>query len=482
MKASFGAVNITPEDVVGRPLAGYTPIPRCTGKYDDIHARAVLIEDVTLGNVKKRLLLISMDVLQIPMLFSDYIKEQIQDAYKIHPNQILIHAIHTHKSLDMSGMFARIFKKNGEDGLSTVIWNIMFGAYHGDDRYKVWIARRIVAMVGEMIAQLRPARIAWTKQIIDSDIIINRRHPTRRSRSPMGIIAFKDAKDGELFGFIVNYGMHPTTLSRGITKLSADYPGRVVYKVSELTGGKVQAICFTAPAGDLNPITTCGTEFEKLDKNRDPVYNQTGTYKDTKRLGYFLGERALEIARSIPDEDFFDTISFKSYVRTFWVPMRDFKKYFSKSWLGNRLVHLVKRYILFPVALLLSDANEPNFPGFAAKHRGFKWVCAYTQIQYIGIDAWGKKGRSEVAIIGVPGELFEDIAKVFYEKTPAGPANTFIFQTSNDWIAYLFPLNEYIIGGYEPFASYSSICGTWVKRKYLQLLEDIDLDITGGYF
>ncbi len=482
MQASFGAVSITPADVVGRPLAGYTPVPKCTGKHDDIHARAVLIEDVTLGNVKKRLLLISMDVLQIPMLFSDYIKEQIQDAYKIHPNQILIHAIHTHKSLDMSGMFARIFKKNGGDGLGTVIWNIIFGAYHGDDRYKVWIARRIVHMVGDMIAQLRPAKVAWTKQLIDEDIMINRRHPTRRSRSQMGIIAFKDTKDGEILGFLVNYGMHPTTLSLKTTKLSADYPGRIVHKVSELTGGKVQAICFTAPAGDLNPITTCGTDFEALEKDSDPVYNQRGTYKDTKRLGYFLGERALEIARGIPDKDYFDTVSFKSHVRTFWVPMKDFTKYFSKSWLGNRLVHLIKRYILFPVALLLGDANEPNFPGFAAKHRGFKWVCAYTQIQYISADASRAKHQATLAMTGVPGELFEDIAKQFYEKTPAGPTNTFIFQTSNDWIAYLFPLNEYVLGGYEPFASYSSICGTWVKRKYLQLLEDVDLDITGGYF
>jgi hypothetical protein len=482
MKASFGRVNITPPDVVGRPLAGYTPVAKCTGKHDDIFTRAVLIEDVTLGNVKKRLLLISMDVLQIPMLFSDYIKEQIQDAYKIHPNQILIHAIHTHKSLDMSGMFARMFKKNGGDGLGTVIWNIMFGAYHGDDNYKVWIARRIVDMVGEMIKQLRPAKIAWTKQVIDADIIINRRHPTRRSHPQMGIIAFKDARDGELFGFLVNYGMHPTTLSLEVTKLSADYPGRVVHKVGELTGGTVSAICFTGPAGDLNPITTCGTDFEKLEKDRDPVYNQRGTYKDTKRIGYFLGERALEIARGIPDGNYYDSVSFKSYMRTFWVPMKDFTKYFSKSWLGNRLVHFVKRYILFPVALLLGDVNEPNFPGFAAKHRGFKEVCAYTQIQYIRMEASGENGKSELAITGVPGELFEDIAKLFYDRTPAGPASTFIFQTSNDWIAYLFPLNEYILGGYEPFASYSSICGTWVKRKYLQLLEDIDLDITGGSF
>ena len=54
MKAAFGKVILTPDDYLGRPLAGYTPIPRCTGKRDDIHARAVLLESTILGNIKKK--------------------------------------------------------------------------------------------------------------------------------------------------------------------------------------------------------------------------------------------------------------------------------------------------------------------------------------------------------------------------------------------------------------------------------------------
>ncbi|HME52460.1 MAG TPA: hypothetical protein VKM55_09605 [Candidatus Lokiarchaeia archaeon] len=476
MRVSFGKVNITPKDYIGRCLAGYTPVPRCTGKYDDIHARAVLIEDLVLGNVQKRLLLIALDFVQVPIMFTDYIKEKIQDAYKIHPNQVLIHAIHTHKSLDMSGLFIK------GDGYPGVIWSVMFGSFRGDDKYKVWIARRIVDMVGEMIRQLQPARIAWSKQTIEDDIIINRRQPTRRSKSRLGVIAFKKLATDDIIGFIANYGMHPTTLNMAIDKLSADYPGRLIATVEKESGGSIDCVFFTGPAGDLNPITTCGTDFDALERDKTPMYQQHGTYKDTKRLGSFLGRKALELARGIPDDNYFDTIEFKSHVKVFWVPMRDFTRYWSKSWFYNRLVHGIKRHILLPVALVLADANEPNFAGFAAKHRGWKEIVTYTQVQYIKVTTKAGDKQGSLAITGVPGELFEHFANQIFDRTLEGPEDTFIFQTSNDWIAYLFPLTEYMNGGYEPFASYSPICGTYVKKKYFKLLQEIEEDITGGYF
>ncbi|MHA1369585.1 MAG: hypothetical protein ACTSRA_07740, partial [Promethearchaeota archaeon] len=255
MRVAIGEINITPDNYIGRPLAGYTPIPTCTGKYDDIYARAVLFEDIILNNVKKRLLLISMDFLQLPLLFTEYVKEKIQEAYKIHPNQILIHATHTHKSFDMSGMFV-FGNRKFWNGFAGVLRGICWGAYYGDDKYKVWVAMRVVKLVGQLLKELKPAKIAWTKQVIQEDIVINRRHPSRRSKSALGVITLKDAKSNEIFGIIANFGMHPTTLASFIDKLSADYPGCFVKRISDKTSNKIKSIYFTAPAGDLNPITT----------------------------------------------------------------------------------------------------------------------------------------------------------------------------------------------------------------------------------
>nr|MDO8117914.1 hypothetical protein [Candidatus Sigynarchaeota archaeon] len=468
---------MTPSNVIGRPLAGYTPIPRCTGKYDDIHARGVLIEDTTLHNVKKYTLFISMDFLKLPLLVTDYIKEKIQDATnrRINPDQVLIHATHTHKSLDMGGEFV------WPGGWGSILYSIMFGAFRADDMYKVWLAKRVAGMVVDMLGRLQPAKIAWTKQPIQDDFVVNRRYPARRTKPMMGIIAFKHARTNETMGILTNYSMHPTTLSFGVSKLSADYPGRLVHRVSDLTGGKVAAIHFTAPAGDINPITTCGTDFDSLEHDKNPIYKQKGDYQHTKRIGHALGEKALEIAKGIPDGEYRDTVEVKGYNRTFWVPMNDFKTYWSSAWVKNRVVYGVKRHVLLKVAMLLADRLEPNFPGFAIKHRG-KDVNIYSCVQYIKIRAsnHGKEPK-DLAIAGIPGELFDEYARGMLKKTPEGFDNTFIFQNANDWVGYLFPLKEYVAGGYEPFASFSPFGGAVVNNNYLQLVADVDDDLTGGY-
>ncbi|MFX0102580.1 MAG: neutral/alkaline non-lysosomal ceramidase N-terminal domain-containing protein [Candidatus Hodarchaeota archaeon] len=481
MKVAFGKTIITPPEklggYLGKTLAGYTPIPKCTGKLDDVHARAVLIEDEILGGVKKRLILIAVDALKLPFVFTSYIKEKIQEKYYIHPDQILIHATHTHKGPASLG--SDEFMKPG--GYPAIIWGIAFSSYRGDDRYKVWVALKIRDMIGEMLENLQPAKIAWTKKLIEEDVIINRRNPLKRSKSNMSIISFKHAETGKLIGFVENFAMHPTTLANFTSKLSADYPGRLVHRVDELTDGEVAAIHITAPAGDLNPITTCGTDFEALEKNRQPVYGQKGLYKDTTRLGYFLGEKALEIANSIPDADYFDKFEYESYVRLFWVPMHDFKEYWSKSWPLNRVYHIVKKYALLKIALMLADKDEePNFPGFALKNRGND-VKVYSIIQHIKIKVSKGKKEKRLSITGVPGELFEEFANRIYENTPTGPDDTFIFQNANDWIAYLFPLKEYIKGGYEGLPSFSAFCGAYVMNNYFELLEDIEAGITGGH-
>jgi hypothetical protein len=76
-----------------------------------------------------------------------------------------------------------------------------------------------------------------------------------------------------------------------------------------------------------------------------------------------------------------------------------------------------------------------------------------------------------LGILTVPGELFEDLGKILFKKSPTGKHNTFIFQNANDWVAYLFSPKEYIdYGGYEPVASFSPRCGEYVLKEMLKLL------------
>ena len=86
------------------------------------------------------------------------------------------------------------------------------------------------------------------------------------------------------------------------------------------------------------------------------------------------------------------------------------------------------------------------------------WECVSDEYQY------GNGKRKDIGIACVPGELFEDIGKAILEHSVVGKENTFIFQNSQDWIAYLFPMNEYIeVGGYEPLPSFSPLAGLIIE-------------------
>jgi hypothetical protein len=473
MKVAFGKIKITPKKVEGVSLAGYgLPYP-CDGKLDDIYAQAVLLEDVILNNINKKLLLISLDIVQIPLVLADYIREKIKDeVFSLGPSQILIHATHTHKAPDITGLFYK------PGGILAQVKGLMVG-HNRNDRYLVWITFQIVKLIKTLVKELRPCRMAWTKKKFNSNLVINRRHPMRELNLKLGVISFKDLETNKLIGIVINYSCHPTTLQRYSTKLSADYPGRVVAKIEELTGNTVNAIYLNGPSGNLNPITTCGTDYEMLEHNRNLIMGQKGTYEDTKRIGYKIGEEALDLANSIQEAEYFEKLEFKAYLRMIWIPMKDYS-YISKVLLPNKIVSTVKKYVILPIAMVHDEGKEPNFPGIALKKRGLK-INLYTYLQYIKMKLSSDSKNKEVNFIGIPGELFHEIGQYLLKISHAGPDNTFIVQNT-DSPGYIFPFEEYKgQGGYEPFASFSPNMAEYVINELKRLFEEIDEKLTFSY-
>ncbi|HME51433.1 MAG TPA: hypothetical protein VKM55_04400 [Candidatus Lokiarchaeia archaeon] len=491
MQVAFGKVDITPlairpENNPGQTVkmltSGYVRNLYARGVLDPLHVHGVLIEDTILGNVKKRLLFLSIDTMKIPLKCADYIKERIQKFYPINPNQILVHATHTHQAPDLTGEYHW-------PGIPGFVRGIMFGI-NRNDKYIIWISNQILKLVGQLLHDLQPCKMAFTKTVVNEDVIINRRHPTRRSKSPLGIIAFKHADSGELLGFMVNFTGHPTTLGPSNDTLSADYPGRLVTHVEELTGGKVKAAFFGGAGGDINPIATCGTDFDHLKTNQ--ILGQNGTKKEMWRMGNFLGERALEVAKSIPDDQYYDKLEYSSYVRTIWVPVKDFKKYHSDKQIQstlvrfqNRFLYLVKRYFLMAVVLAIThdEDNKPNFPPFAIKQRGSK-LNVYSKITYLifHLSSSHDDDSLDFSIIGTPGEPFENIGAYLLQKSITAPETTLIFQHLNDWFGYFFDLSEYTEqGGMEPLESLTPVAGYYIKKEYTQFLKEIKLGLTAGH-
>lgn len=482
MKASVGSIDITPGDGVGYPMAGYSRPHASSGVLDPVQASGVLIEDEhpRVPGVKRRLLLVAIDTLKLPLVFCDYVKENIQDATGIAPNQILLHAVHTHQAPDLTGEY------HWPGGVVATIRGVMFGL-NRNDRYMVLVARRIVALARQLVRDLRPCKMAWARTVVTDEIIVNRRHPTRRSTSDLVTWSFTDAVTGEVFGMLVNFSCHPTTLPASNDKLSADFPGQVLASISSMSGGRIAAAFFNGPSGDINPITTCGTDYEHLDVNK--IYSQNGTYEHTTAMGRVIATRALELVRSLDASAYFDRFAFKSHVRTVAIPLRDFDRYPSATpakatlvRLQNRAVFLVKKYFLLPIVLSIASGKKPNFPGLAVKHRGFAMNC-YSKLQHVEITLASKGGREATfSLMGLPGELFEDVGNRFKAASPAGPERTVIVQNANDWVSYFFDLDEYTQqGGLEPFEGTTPVAGYYVKKLYLAFLDEIQAGLAAGH-
>jgi len=460
MKVAFNRTKITPKDYIGKPMAGYTRKDPCLGKLDDIHAYGVLLS-IDKGNNNHHLLMISIDILKLPLSIVEYIKKRLILKFKpLKPDEIFLHATHTHSSFDLTGEF---YYPGGTLGF---IKGVMF-ADNKNDRFIVWMTNRIVGMVRKLFEDLESCTIAWKKEGFNPNIVLNRRWPTRNVLPDLGIIAFKKLEDRKLIGIIINYSCHPTTLSNYNNKLSADFPGRVISKIYELTSGSVKAIYFNGPSGDLNPITTSGTNLEKINKDKTLSYDQLGTYEHTKKIGYIIGEEALKVAKSIPEENFSIYKEVVIFTKRLLIPQKD-AKYYSKVWFSNKVKWLLKKYFLFKIAKF--DHKFVNFPFFAVERKNLK-NYGKTVIHFIKFTV---VNNNTFGIITIPGELFEEIGKNLISHAPTKMENTLIFQNSQDWIGYLFPLEMYIKeGGYEPFMCFSPLCGAYIENDTKKLLKEI---------
>lgn len=458
MNVAFNKIKITPKDYIGKPMAGYSRKESCLGKLDDIHAYGVLINQ---NKYDTNLLLISVDTLKLPISIVEYMKKKLILKFKsLNSDAIIIHATHTHSSFDLTGEFYY------PGGVFSFIKGVMF-ADNKNDKFIVWVADRIVKMVTELFNDLKPCKIAWKKMKFNPDLVLNRRWPTRKVLPDLGVISFKRIADNSLIGFIINYACHPTTLSFQNNKLSADFPGRVNYKISELTNNKIKSIYFNGPSGDLNPITTSGTDLDKIEEDITLSYDQLGTFEHTKKIGNIIGEEALKLANSIPEENYFADMNIDVYTKKVLIPQKD-ARYFSKVWFLNSVKWWIKKYFLFKIAKF--DEKYVNFPFFKVERKHLKNYGS-TVVQYIKLKA---SNGQIYGIVTIPGELFEEIGKTLIKEAPSLEENTLIFQNAQDWIGYLFPLEMYINeGGYEPFMCFSPLGGVYIEFGTKKLLNDV---------
>ncbi|NLP11620.1 hypothetical protein GX408_14580 [bacterium] len=264
MAASFmagaAAVEITPQD--SQFLYGYPHVRRfSTGVHDSLFCSALYLAD---GKVE--LMMLATDIIFISKRIARAVREQIQAATGVAPENVLISATHTH-----SGPITVDYLSNERDD-----------AVPGVDQNYICLMQERMSRAAEQ-ARKNAARAQVGLALADSTGIgTNRRDPSGPADHQVPVLMVRSLLEEKFIACMLVCSMHPTVLHEDSTLISADFPGMTrKYLQEHVLGDGVPVLHHTGPAGNQSPrhVTTANT------------------FAEAERLGVLLG-RAVERAVS----------------------------------------------------------------------------------------------------------------------------------------------------------------------------------------
>jgi hypothetical protein len=260
-RASAGVVDLEPQ--VSCWLTGFAARPYPSdGQHDPILARAVLLDD---GGT--RVALVACDLIGIDAKTVASLRARIAErsSGRIPAGNILFSCTHSHSA-------PATMRFRGVLGFVNEAW---------------WAAaqEKIVALVAGLDSSLAPAQFAFATTIVDG-ISFNRQDQSHPIDKTLACIAI-DATEGKPIATLINYAVHPVTLSYSNLKLSGDVPGHAAMQLQALRGGDA-TLYLQGACGDVNPAT----DLRKGWGN--------GTFEDVASAGDTLAHAANEALRNAP--------------------------------------------------------------------------------------------------------------------------------------------------------------------------------------
>ncbi len=243
-KAGAARIKITP----ARPMwmSGYAVRDRAAaGTSIDLWAKALVLEDPH----GERAALVTLDLVGIDRDFSTAVCAALGEKYKLERRQIALCSSHTHSG--------------------PIVGRTLMTMYFLDEVQRQLIAvytaelkTQLVSLVGQALAELGPARVAWGNG--HSTIAVNRRTnveadvPRLREQGLLKGPVDYDVPvlsvrrpDGKLAAIVFGYACHATVLP--FFEWSGDYPGFAQLELEKLHPGAV-SLFFAGCGGDQNPL------------------------------------------------------------------------------------------------------------------------------------------------------------------------------------------------------------------------------------
>ena len=247
LRAGAAAVPINPPQ--GTPLAGYYSARGATAVLDDVHCKALVLEqDGT------TVALVVCDLISLPRRTVTEARKLIEQQTGIPGAHVMLSATHTHTG-------PALIRGSAIDGLARA----------GSDlgrRYSEALPGLIARSVAEADKKLAPVRlsaalgkedglsfnrrffmrdrsVSWNPRKLDPDIV----RPAGPIDPDVSVLYFEGARARPVATY-VNFAMHPDTT--GGEDVSADYPGVLAKLLAEWRGAGMVTLFANGCCGNLN--------------------------------------------------------------------------------------------------------------------------------------------------------------------------------------------------------------------------------------
>lgn len=444
LKVGYAKVNITP--MMGIPVAGYFIERLADGVLDNLHARAV-----ALNQNGKTILMMAVDHCGLVEGFQKPTREAVSKELGVPEENIYIHATHTHTG--------PVVEPTSDNPL--IIEYISFLRKRIIDAFRFAIADLKPAKMGIGVGnapniafirryRMKDGSVKTNPGVNNPDIV----EPIGQVDERVNVIRFD--RENASTVVMLNFGDHPDTV--GGCKISADWPGFACRSLEKAIDN-VDCIFFNGAQGDVNHVKVNPTkgDFNGMFNDFDGV---SRGYAHARYMGRVVAGAVMQVFDKV---EYVDVDSINSVHKIINVPsnMPDKKdlplahKYVELHKAGrDDEIPFKAMALTTEVARAIRMVNLENGPEY------FPMLFSVVKI-------------GSVAFFGIPGEPFTGVGRELKKaknwKMILPTCNT------NTKIGY-FPMQEcYDQGGYETATSkFKAGVAEIIIKEGLKILEEIN--------
>lgn len=410
-KVGAAAVVITPPN--GAPMAGYYAMRSADGVLDELHAKAIVVEQDGAKAV-----FVALDLITVTRPVCTAARKLIAEQTNIPPERVMISATHSHtgpvltrdSAIDelTGGTTAIALEYSG--GLPASIARCV-----ADANAKLAPARALACMGREENLGfnrrflLQDGSVGWNVPKLDKQVV----RPAGPIDPDVGILYFEStAKESAALAAYVNFAMHPDTV--GGTKISADYPYYLAKRLGEYKGGSMLTFFANGCCGNINHRNIAWSDPQK-------------GAREAERIGTVLAGAVL---KSWPELKALNTFAPRARTALLKLPLPKFSEAEADE------ARTVVRRMADPKVSTAEKAKAFRTLDVLAR----EGAALEVEVQAIAFSG-------ELAIVALPGEMFVELGLALKKASPF--KHTFIAELSNGSIGYIPNRPAYREGNYE---------------------------------